>query len=333
MSPAEQVDFASMMEPVAARLLGEPNRHLSKPPKDIRYGTRGSLAIDLSAGCFFDHENGCGGGVIDLVASQLGCDRETAIGWLRREGFMPEPQQAAASSIVATYDYRDQNMVLLFQVCRFEPKDFRPRRPDGKFTLEGVRRILYRLPDVLKAIAEGSTIHLVEGEKDADNLHKLGVTATTNAGGANKWRSEYSETLRGADVVLVPDNDDPGRKHVEQIAVALTGVAKRVRVLDIAQHWSECPTKGDISDWIKAGGTADRLAEIVEALPDWTTSSPNSQFAASPWPTMEPEAFYGLAGKWWKSSLLTPRLIRTASCCNFSSPSGMPSGLTRIFWS
>jgi len=80
MSAAEQVDFASLMEPVAARLLGEPNRRLSKPPKDIRYGNHGSLAIDLSNGCFFDHENGCGGGVIDLVASQLNCDRDTAIG-------------------------------------------------------------------------------------------------------------------------------------------------------------------------------------------------------------------------------------------------------------
>ena len=297
MSAAEQVDFASLMEPVAARLLGEPNRRLSKPPKDIRYGNHGSLAIDLSNGCFFDHENGCGGGVIDLVASQLNCDRNTAIGWLRREGFIPEPQQASASSIVATYDYRDENRVLLFQVCRFEPKDFRSRRPDGKFTLEGVRRVLYRLPDVIKAVAEGSTIYLVEGEKDADNLRKLGATATTNAGGANKWRHEYSDTLRSADVVLVPDNDEPGRKHGEQVAAALTGIAKRIRVLDIAQHWPECPPKGDISDWIAAGVTADRLAAIVEGLPDWSTNSSNSQFAASPWPTMEPEAFYGLAGK------------------------------------
>jgi 5S rRNA maturation endonuclease (ribonuclease M5) len=297
MSVAEQVDFASLMEPVAARLLGEPNPRLSKPPKDIRYGNRGSLAIDLSNGCFFDHENGCGGGVIDLVASQLNCDRDTAIGWLRREGFILEPQQASASSIVATYDYRDENRVLLFQVCRFEPKDFRPLRPDGKFTLEGVRRVLYRLPDVIKAVAEGSTIYLVEGEKDADNLRKLGATATTNAGGANKWRHEYSDTLRGAYVVLLPDNDEPGRKHVEQVAAALTGIAKRVRVLDIAQHWPECPPKGDISDWIAAGATADRLAAIVEGLSDWSTNSHNSQFADAPWPVMEPEAFYGLAGK------------------------------------
>jgi hypothetical protein len=295
MSAAEQINFSSLMEPVVARLLGEPNQRLSKPPKDIRYGTHGSLAVDLSHGVFFDHENQRGGGVFELVASQLGCDREGAIDWLRQEGLLPEPQQG--SSIAAVYEYRDEDRTLLFQVCRFEPKDFRPRRPDGRYTLEGVRRVLYRLPDVLKAIAEGSTIHLVEGEKDADNLHKLGVTATTNAGGANKWRSEYSESLRGAHVVLIPDNDEPGRKHVEQVAAALTGIAKQIRVLDIAGLWSECPPKGDISDWIAAGGTAEQLAAIVEALPDWSTNSPNSQFADAPWPTMEPEAFYGLAGK------------------------------------
>jgi hypothetical protein len=174
MSHTEQINFAALMEPVAARLLGEPNQRLSKPPKDIRYGTHGSLCVDLSNGCFFDHENHRGGGVIDLVAAQLECDPDGAINWLRREGFIPEPKQAPGPSIVATYDYRDEKGVLLFQVCRFDPKDFRPRRPDGKLTLEGVRRVLYRLPDVLKAVAEGATIYLVEGEKDADNLHRLG---------------------------------------------------------------------------------------------------------------------------------------------------------------
>jgi hypothetical protein len=149
MSAAEQINFSSLMEPVVARLLGEPNQRLSKPPKDIRYGTHGSLAVDLSHGVFFDHENQRGGGVFELVASQLGCDREGAIDWLRQEGLLPEPQQG--SSIAAVYEYRDEDRTLLFQVCRFEPKDFRPRRPDGRYTLEGVRRVLYRLPDVLKA--------------------------------------------------------------------------------------------------------------------------------------------------------------------------------------
>jgi hypothetical protein len=296
MNFAQQIDFNSLMEPVAARLLGEPNKRLSKPPTDIRYGTRGSLCVDLSNGCFFDHENQLGGGVIDLVAAQLDCDHDAAINWLRREGFIPEPQRAAGPSVAATYDYLDENGVLLFQVVRFEPKDFRPRRPDGRFTLEGVRRVLYRLPELRRAVADGRIVYVCEGEKDADNVHKLGFAATTNAGGANKWRDEYTVSLRGADVVLLPHNDDPGRKHGDVVAAALNGIAKRVRILDIAEHWPDCPEKGDISDWIAAGGTADKLAAMAELLPDWSTSSQNSQFA-SPWPVMEPEAFHGLAGK------------------------------------
>src|SRR5262245_21477738 len=126
-----EIRIASLMEPVVARLLGEPNQRLSKPPRDMRYGAHGSVDVDLTHGIFYDHENGCGGGVFELVASQLGCDREGAIDWLRREGLLPEPQHAStSSSIAATYAYCDENGFLLFHVVRFEPKDFRPRRRD-----------------------------------------------------------------------------------------------------------------------------------------------------------------------------------------------------------
>ena len=120
---------------------------------------------------------------------------------------------------------------------------------------------LYRLPDLIKAVAAGSTIYLCEGEKDANNLIELGFAATTNAGGAGKWLPEYNEFLRGSDVVLLKDNDEAGRKHVESVSLHLNGIA-RVRVLDIAQSWPECPNKGDISDWIAAGGTPDQLGGI-----------------------------------------------------------------------
>src|SRR5262249_39974368 len=116
----------------------------------------------------------------------------------------------------------------------------------------------------------GRPVVVVEGEKDADNLCKLGFTATCNAGGANKWRTEYAESLRGADVVIIGDNDDPGRKHVADVASSLHGIARRVRVLDLAKVWSACPPKGDISDWIEADGTAQALNALIEGLPDST---------------------------------------------------------------
>src|SRR5262249_50860787 len=132
--------------------------------------------------------------------------------------------------------------------------------------------VLYRLPSVLKAIGDDTMVLLVEGERDADSLAALGFAATTSAMGAGKWRREYTETLRGADVVLVPDNDDPGRNHMERVAAGLHGIAKRVRMLELAKHWPECGIGQDISDWLAAGGTADKLKGLVEQLPDWRPS-------------------------------------------------------------
>jgi putative DNA primase/helicase len=157
MNLAQGIDFNSLMEPVALRLLGEPAQ---KHGHEWRYGNRGSLSIDLAKGHWFDHEANTGGGVFDLI-KRLGHEQPAA--WLRREGLLTTPQVVGRPRpriIVKTYDYCDENGELLYQVCRFEPKDFRPRRPDGKFTLEGVRRVLYRLPELLKAVADGRLVYV-----------------------------------------------------------------------------------------------------------------------------------------------------------------------------
>ena len=100
----------------------------------------------------------------------------------------------------------------------------------------------------------------------------LGFTATTNPGGANKWRDEYAEAFRGASLIVIPDHDDAGREHVEKIVTSLRDVAQRIRVLDLKTAWPECPDKGDISDWLANGGTKQKLIELVKALPDWQTA-------------------------------------------------------------
>jgi len=105
---------------------------------------------------------------------------------------------AGARREVRAYDYVSEADELLFQVVRFEPKDFRQRRPDRKggwiWNLDGARRVLYRLPDVIEALASDRAVFIVEGEKDADALWRLGIPATCNAGGAGngKWRASYS---------------------------------------------------------------------------------------------------------------------------------------------
>src|SRR6516162_5266145 len=306
MNFAQRIDFNSLMKPVALRLLGEPAQKLGN---EWRYGGRGSLAIDLKKGSWFDHEANVGGGVFDLIRRQ-GYDQPAA--WLRSEGLLGSPQvvSRADPKMVKTYDYRDEAGELLFQVVRFDPKGFRQRRPNGHggwtWNLQGTRRIPYRLPELMKSVAAGQAIYIPEGEKDVDNLIAIGVAATTNPGGIKKWRPEYSGYLRGADVVVLPDNHAEGREHGEQVVASLRGIAKRIRTLDIGKHWAECPNKGDISDWLAAGGTVEQFKAMVDALPEATGDNPisgapsiaqvESPSAKPAWPEMDNAAYYGLAG-------------------------------------
>jgi hypothetical protein len=190
----------------------------------------------------------------------------------------------------AFYDYADEGGNLLFQVCRRADKaSFPQRKPDGKggwiWKASDVRKVLYRLPELIEAVAGEHTVLIVEGEKDVENLRKLNMPATCNPGGASepgqqsKWKAVYSEFLRGADIVVVPDNDDPGRAHAETIVRMSAGIAKRIRILDLTQHWSDCPKGGDISDWLAAGGSVERLTEIIDALPEVATTVDNASSA------------------------------------------------------
>jgi len=168
---------------------------------------------------------------------------------------------------VAWYPYTDEAGVLLYEVVRFAfPKTFRPRLPDGTWSLpKSVRRVLFRLPEVIAGVEANRHILVVEGEKDADELVQRDFVTTTCPGGAGKWKPEFSEILRGARVVILPDNDDPGREHGQTIAQALEGIASEVRVLDLP----DLPAKGDVSDWFKAGGTDDELNALVMSAPMW----------------------------------------------------------------
>ncbi len=266
-------DFAACMGDVARALLGEPNKALSGATQ-LRFGSRGSLAVDLTKGTWYDHEAGTGGGVLDLVARETGCMNGEAADWLRAEGFLAEREELPQRGrIVATYDYRDEAGALLYQAVRFEPKDFRQRRPDGKggwdWRVKGVRQVPYRLFELRAKVAH-TRVYIVEGEKDVDRLAALGLVATCNAGGAGKWPAELSEHFRGLDVVLLPDNDEPGRAHAETVARNLAGIAERVRVVALPG----LPPKGDVSDWIEAGGTVADLGRIVDAAPLWTEAEP-----------------------------------------------------------
>ena len=225
-----------------------------------------------------------------LLYCHAGCSQESVISAVKIRGLWPStasgpmlPDKAARRQdipaklkrhIAATYDYVDENGTLIYQVVRWDPKTFTQRRP-GAITgtwennLTNVQHVLYHLPGVLAAAAQSKPIFLAEGEKDADALQALGLCSTCNPMGAGKWEDSYTNTLSGANIVVLPDNDDVGRSHAYRIALALDNKARRVRVVELPG----LPEKGDVSDWLEAGGTAETLLTLVRATPDWTPSA------------------------------------------------------------
>ena len=242
----------------------------------IRVSDDGKLLIHCHAGC-------TAGNNPKPVLDAWG------VGW--NVLFPDEPEPAAANGhapVTATrssrpkgepeaiYNYLNETGGLLFQVCRFPGKQFRQRRPllgggwswrlsekdetNGQVT--HTRRVLYRLPELLAAPAD-AVIWLCEGENDADRVAAQGLVATTNPGGAGKWHRDYSAALSGRRVAVLPDNDEPGRRHAQMVAEALRGVAAEVVVLELdglAEH-------GDISDWLDAGNSVQNLLEQINSIP------------------------------------------------------------------
>jgi len=230
----------------------------------IGEGGDGRALLNCHAGC--KTETICaalGLRMIDLMA--------TADLWSTRG----TTKNGSKSRVVAHYDYRDEAGDIVFQAVRYEPKDFKQRRPDGTggwtWSVKGVRVVPYRLPELL-AEPERPVV-VAEGEKDCDNLARIGLLATCNAGGAGKWTAEHSAFLRGRRVIVLPDNDNAGRIHAEQVANSLLDVAESVRVLELAG----LPDKGDASDWIAAQPEAREPSDIrgelellADAAPRWT---------------------------------------------------------------
>jgi hypothetical protein len=183
----------------------------------------------------------------------------------------PPQKEERKLTLIATYDYRDENGILLFQKQRFVDqngkKTFRQRRPDpsgnGKwiFSLDNTPKILYRLPQVLEAKRNGEVIWLVEGEKDADAVFAQGMVATTPPNGAGKWLDIHSRALEGATVFIVADNDEVGREHAISVGDVLSRHGCVINTF--------VPPTGfkDVSDMINAGRSLDDLLELDRTQP------------------------------------------------------------------
>lgn len=178
--------------------------------------------------------------------------------------------------IVARYEYREAAGGLCYVIGRTSPgregaKHFPTWRPDpsapgrwqwGLGSGAAHPRLLYRLPELIAAASSHARVYVPEGEKDVESLRALGLAATCSPHGAGSWRDEYAQSLLGVDLaVILPDNDEPGRRHGSQVAASLT----RAGVPHVLVALPGLAEKGDVSDWIAAGGRRGALEALVEA--------------------------------------------------------------------
>jgi hypothetical protein len=244
------------------------------------------------------------------------CDFQHALQIYSERAGVDLPAKSQPRKIIATYDYTDASGTILYQVVRYEPKRFSQRKPDGKdgwsHDVHDVQRVLYRLPAILQA-DQDKPVYVVGGEKDADNLAAIGPVATTNSGGEGNWHGTDDTPLDGRHVVILPDNDSKGTDHANQVAGELLDRAASVKIINLPN----LDAKGDVSDWINQGGTADQLQALADAAPvlteppaaitdlwnhaiDWTTDKGG---APKPLVTLIPIATVGehlneLTGGW-----------------------------------
>jgi putative DNA primase/helicase len=232
--------------------------------------TETSFALNPRDWSWFCHGAcNCGGGPSTLEAKLFGLPITKAkqavdemIGLQPDEPVASACAKKPAGTLVAAYDYHYADGTLAYQVCRYDPKDFRQRKPVGAgrwdWKVKGLERLLYRLPEVLNGTG---VVYIAEGEKDVGALRALGLNATCNSGGAGKFTPSMAKDLAGRDVVILPDDDVAGRKHAEEVATLLRLQGCRVKIVRL-------PAK-DPAEWLAAGGTLDELRGLQAAAPEW----------------------------------------------------------------
>jgi len=204
-----------------------------------------------------------------LLHCFAGCDTQTivnSIGLTLKDLFIEE-QKNKKDILEKEYFYTDENGNNLYKTMRFNPKRFMQAKfcnNEWIFNMQNVRYVLYNLPNVIKS----DTIYFVEGEKDADNLNKIGLTATTSVGGAQgfkKHSNEYAELLKDKIVYILPDNDKAGRNYADNICKTLSKVSKKVKILNLVDEIHDLKVKSDISDVLAEFGK-EKTLQILENL-------------------------------------------------------------------
>ncbi len=249
------------------------NQREWRGPCPVHTGTDPNFGVNSETGLAQCHSK-CGRGwdVISLEMEMSGIDfaraKERVFSLVGRPNVPWEER-----NVEAVYDYQDENGKLLYQVLRFFGKTFKQRRPvAGGWTwgLGDVRRVPYRLPKLLNE----NFVAVCEGEKDVLTLERLEICATCNNGGAGNFRDDLDQYFAGKHVAVLPDNDEPGRQHALKVAAILSPVAKSVKIVELP----DLPAKGDVTDFVNGGGTAEDLRELYRKAQIWT---PDWEFAVS----------------------------------------------------
>jgi len=243
------------IETAAREKFGEPNKRFSSKT-ELRFGNKGSVSVNLESGEWFDFEH-WSGGVFNGEAVKPFVNGSTRM-------------------VVDKYDYVDADGELKYQVKRFAPKYFQPRAfvdgawREGKGCMDGVERLPYRLPEMLKS----DYVIVVEGEKDVEALRAKGLVATTKSGGAKApWGDNCAHYFADRDVYVIPDNDVVGQQGAQQTCAMVAGVAKSVRFCDVCK---DMPSRSDTSDWL-AVNDAD-LLEVLKGFREFDAEELDESF-------------------------------------------------------
>ncbi|MCP3967057.1 MAG: hypothetical protein GY718_12020, partial [Lentisphaerae bacterium] len=179
-----------------------------------------------------------------------------------------KPKSKPKWTLIDTYYYYDGAGTLIYKVDKFligDKKQFIPSRYENGQWFKGIQDI-QRLPYNFMAVEKAKTVFIVEGEKDVNTLTRLGLVGSCNSGGAGNWPDEITKYFKGKKIVLLPDNDKPGLAHADSVGRKLHSIAKAIKIISLP----DLAEKGDVTDWVKAGGTKERLLELVKQGKVWT---------------------------------------------------------------
>ena len=245
----------SLLYNLACQYWGSPNIAFSNE-KEIRFGKHGSKSINVSLNIWYDHENKIGGGITSLISTY---DKDVNLD-KKIQQFNIENEIKNFSNV---WTYVNENNEPMYQIIRSHKdgkKKYYQRHfaDDNKFVW-GMKNIIplpYNLPQILKS---KDTIFVVEGEKCSEALINLGLIATTNHGGANKWPKILNSYFENKNIVIIPDNDEIGLKHAQLVAANLFNIATTIKILKLPN----LPPKGDVCDWIDMGGNKEKLITLA----------------------------------------------------------------------